>query len=83
VLTGPVGRSPAAGEAATWVARQVSRDAVIGCDPGMCRLLRARGFPAGGLLVLGPGPLGLRFCAALGVIRLRRNRGRVRPAAAS
>ena len=60
--TGPVGRSPGAGAAATWVARQVSRDAVIGCDPGMCRLLRARGFPAGGLLVLGPGPLGLRFC---------------------
>ena len=62
VLTGPVGRSPGAGEAATWVARQVSRDAVVGCDPGMCRLLRAHGFPAGGLLVLGPDALGLRFC---------------------
>jgi hypothetical protein len=62
VPTGPVGHSPGAGEAATWAARQVSRDAVVGCDPGMCRLLRARGFPAGGLLVLGPGPLGLRFC---------------------
>jgi hypothetical protein len=62
VPTGPVGRSPGAGEAATWVARQVSRDAVVGCDPGMCRLLRAHGFPAGSLLVLGPGPLGLRFC---------------------
>jgi hypothetical protein len=62
VPTGPVGHSPGAGEAATWVARQVSRDAVVGCDPGMCRLLRAHGFPAGGLLVLGPGPLGLRFC---------------------
>jgi hypothetical protein len=60
--TGPVGRSPGAAAAATWVARQVSRDAVVGCDPGMCRLLRARGFPAGGLLALGPGPLGLRFC---------------------
>jgi hypothetical protein len=62
VPTGPVGHSPGAGEAATWVARQVSRDAVVGCDPGMCRLLRAHRFPAGGLLVLGPGPLGLRFC---------------------
>ena len=62
VPTGPVGHSPGAGAAATWVARQVSRDAVVGCDPGMCRLLRAHGFPAGGLLVLGPGPLGLRFC---------------------
>jgi hypothetical protein len=54
--------SPGAGAAATWVARQVSRDAVVGCDPGMCRLLRARGFPAGGLLVLGPGAPGLRLC---------------------
>jgi hypothetical protein len=62
VLTGPMDRSPVAGEAATWLARQVSRDAVVGCDPGMCRLLRAHGFPAGGLLALGPGPLGLRFC---------------------
>jgi hypothetical protein len=53
---------PGAGAAATWVVRQVSRDAVVGCDPGMCRLLRARGFPAGGLLALGPGAPGLRFC---------------------
>ena len=62
VLTGPMDRSPVAGEAATGLARQVSRDAVVGCDPGMCRLLRAHGFPASGLLALGPGPLGLRFC---------------------
>ena len=54
--------SPGAVAAATWVARQVSRDAVVGCDPGMCRLLRAHGFPAGGLLVLGPGAPGLRLC---------------------
>src|SRR5438876_5462739 len=53
---------PGAGAAATWVVRQVSRDAVVGCDPGMCRLLRAHGFPAGGLLVLGPGAPGLRLC---------------------
>jgi hypothetical protein len=53
---------PGAGAAATWVARQVSRDAVVGCDPGMCRLLRAHGFPAGGLIVLGPGAPGLRLC---------------------
>jgi len=62
VLTGPVGQSSGEGVAATWVARQVSRDAVVGCDPGMCRLLRAHGFPAGGLLVLGPGAPGLRLC---------------------
>ena len=61
-LTGPVARSPWAGTAATWVVRQVSRDAVIGCDPGMCRLLQAHGFPAGSLLALRPGAPGLHFC---------------------
>jgi hypothetical protein len=60
-LTGPAGRSAGAA-AATWVARQVSHDAVVGCDPGMCRLLQAHGFPAGSLLALRPGPSGLRFC---------------------
>jgi hypothetical protein len=60
-LTGPAGRSAGAA-AATWVARQVSRDAVVGCDPGMCRLLQAHGFPAGSLLALRAGPSGLRFC---------------------
>jgi len=45
-----------------WVAHQVSRDAVVGCDPGMCRLLQAQGFPASGLLVLRPGGAGLRLC---------------------
>jgi hypothetical protein len=61
-LTGPDARSPAAAAAATWVVRQVGRDAVVGCDPGMCRLLRARGFPAGSLLALRPGAPGLHFC---------------------
>jgi hypothetical protein len=61
-MTGPAGRSAPAAAAATWVARQVSRDAVVGCDPGMCRLLRAHGFPAGGLLALRPGTPGLRLC---------------------
>ena len=59
---GPVARSPAAGMAATWVVRQVGRDAIVGCDPGMCRLLVAHGFPAGGLLALGPGAPGLHLC---------------------
>ena len=60
--TGPVARSPWAGTAATWMVRQVSRDAVIGCDPGMCRLLQAHGFPAGSLLALSTGAPGLHFC---------------------
>jgi hypothetical protein len=41
-------------QAANWVARQVSRDAGVACDPAMCAALRARGFPARDLLVLGP-----------------------------
>ena len=44
--------------AAAWVAAQVSRSAVVSCDPAMCRALRARGVPAGDLLVLGPGGAG-------------------------
>jgi len=61
-LAGPVARSPAASAAAAWVVRQVGRDAVVGCDAGMCRLLRAHGFPAGSLLALRPGAPGLHFC---------------------
>jgi hypothetical protein len=39
--------------AASWVARQVSRDVKVSCDRVMCAALRARGFPSGQLLVLG------------------------------
>lgn len=39
---GPGAAAPASLEkAATWVAGQVSRSAVVACDPAMCRLLRA------------------------------------------
>jgi len=55
------GTAAAGHEAAIWVARQVSRDAMVACDPGMCRMLRAQGLAAGNLLVLGPGAAGLRF----------------------
>ena len=85
-LTGPAGRSAGAGAAATWVARQVSRDAVVGCDPAMCRLLQTHGFPAGSLLALGPGPSGLRFCdvivatRAIGNLLGRRLEGEDAPA---
>jgi hypothetical protein len=41
------------GAAAIWVARQVSRNVKVSCDPVMCAALRARGFPSGELLVLG------------------------------
>jgi len=45
--------------AAVWVAAQVSRSVVVSCDLAMCRALRAHGFPADDLLVLGPGGAGL------------------------
>jgi hypothetical protein len=64
--------------AAVWVAYQVSHDAIVGCDPGMCRALRAQGFPASSLLVLRPGAAGLRLCdvivATQGVRHLLGNR---------
>ncbi len=44
-----------ASQAAVWVARQVSRDAIVACDPSMCPALRARGVPAANLLALQSG----------------------------
>jgi hypothetical protein len=40
--------------AASWVARQVSRDAIVACDRAMYSALVTRGFPASTLRVLGP-----------------------------
>ena len=42
------------GQAAAWIAQQVSRGVAVSCDQVMCAALEARGFPARGLLVLGP-----------------------------
>jgi len=76
-LAGATGQNSGAGvvghSAAVWVARQVSRGAVVGCDPGMCRLLQANGFPAASLLVLRPGATGLRFCDVVVATRAVRN----------
>jgi hypothetical protein len=44
----------ARGEAAAWMARQISPGAVVSCDQAMCAALKARGLPARDLLVLGP-----------------------------
>jgi hypothetical protein len=41
--------------AAAWVAGQVSRSAIVSCDPVMCQALETRGVPAASLLALGPG----------------------------
>jgi hypothetical protein len=40
-------------QAATWVAQQVSSQAIVSCDPAMCDALKAHGFPPGNLRVLG------------------------------
>ncbi len=75
---GQAGPPPAAvtgyrGRAAAWVADQVSRSAVVACDPAMAADLRARGVPAGNLLVLGPGagadPLGSEVVIATSAVR--------------
>ena len=42
------------GQAATWVAQQVSHSDIVSCDPVMCTALAAAGFPAANLRALGP-----------------------------
>jgi hypothetical protein len=59
-------------DAAAWVAGQVSRSAIVACDPAMCTVLQARGVPAGDLLVLGPAaldPLGSDVVVATAAVR--------------
>jgi hypothetical protein len=77
LLTGSLGQDAGSATtghaAAAWVAHQVSRGAVVGCDPGMCRLLRAQGFPASDLLVLRPGGAGLRLCDVIVATQAARN----------
>ena len=41
--------------AATWIARQLSSDAIIACDPAMCTALQAQGVTAARLMPLQPG----------------------------
>jgi hypothetical protein len=60
------------GQAAEWVAAQVSRDAIVACDPAMCPVLLAHGVPPGNLEELGPGaadPLGCDVALATGAVR--------------
>lgn len=59
-------------QAAGWVVQQVSRTAIVSCDPAMCAVLQARGFPLGNLLVITPSsndPLGSDLIAATSVLR--------------
>jgi hypothetical protein len=64
--------TPAWNQAAGWVAAQVSRSAVVSCDPVMCQTLEARGVPAGNLKVLRPraaDPLGSAVIVATAAVR--------------
>jgi hypothetical protein len=57
---------------AAWVARQVSRDAIVACDPGMCSALLARRIAPGNLLELrggAPDPLGSDVLVATAAVR--------------
>jgi tetratricopeptide (TPR) repeat protein len=59
-------------QAAAWVAGQVSRSAIVACDPAMCSELQEQGFPAGDLLMLGAAagdPLGSDVVVATSAVR--------------
>ena len=75
----PPGARPAAQSAATvrqqaaaWIAAQISRSAIVACDPVMCSELQLHGVPPGDLLMLGPavaGPLGSDVVVATAAVR--------------
>src|SRR5690242_4534646 len=50
----PAAQAAVRAQAAAWVAEQVSPDATVSCDAMMCAALKAHGFPAGKLVMLGP-----------------------------
>jgi len=59
-------------QAVTWILQQVSRAAVVSCDPHVCADLVSAGFPSANVLTLGPGsndPLGSALVVATGPIR--------------
>jgi hypothetical protein len=60
------------GRAAAWAAQQVSRGAIVACDPAMCSVLQANGVPTPDLLALRPSvpdPLGSDVVIATAVVR--------------
>jgi len=73
VSPGGVGSSAVArAAAAAWVRQQVSRSAVVSCDPAMCLALQAGGFPQSSLLTLTPAaadPLGSTVIIATAAVR--------------
>jgi hypothetical protein len=64
-------------EAITWILEQVSRAAVVSCDPQVCADLVSRGFPSANVLTLGPtsnDPLGSALVVATAPIRAQYGR---------
>ena len=60
------------GQAAAWIAAQLSRSDVVSCDPVMCAALRAHGFPAADVVELTSGqgnPLHSAVIVATSVVR--------------
>ena len=58
----------ARGQAATWVAGQVSSAEMVGCDPLMCAALRAHGVAASRLLPAGAGVSGATGATGAGIL---------------
>ena len=59
-------------QAITWILQQVSRAAVVSCDPQVCADLVSRGFPSADVLTLGPtstDPLGSDLVIATAAIQ--------------
>ena len=72
VTTGIPAETAARKQAITWILRQVSRAAVVSCDPQVCADLVSAGFPPGNVWPLGPtsnDPLGSALVVATGPIR--------------
>jgi hypothetical protein len=58
--------------AAAWIFDQVSRSAVVSCDPAMCHALEADQVPSGDLIELGPAaqyPLGAALVVVTAAVR--------------
>jgi predicted Ser/Thr protein kinase len=73
LAAGAAARKPAV----TWILQQVSRAAVVSCDPQVCTDLASRGFPSADLLTLGPlsnDPLGSDLVVATAAIRAQYGR---------
>jgi predicted Ser/Thr protein kinase len=72
VTSGLAAETAARKRAVTWILGQVSRAAVVSCDPQVCGDLVSAGFPSANVLPLGPGsndPLGSALVVATGPIR--------------